>query len=74
MTGKQLADIELKLKEYSDWHATAEFSPLAIRPLVDHLKRVHTLLEDLTAIAEWEYPFRITPLIDRAIELRREVA
>ncbi len=74
MTGKDLAMIELKLKEFNEWHAQAEFSPLVVRPLLEHLKKCHRLLEDLSMIAEWEYPFRITPLIDKAIELRREVA
>ncbi len=73
MTAKQLADIELKLKDYSDWHAQAEFSPLHIRPLVEHLKRCHEVMRALAEIAEWEYPFRITPIIDDAIKILGEV-
>ena len=74
MTAKQLADIEVRLAEYSNWHAQAEFSPLAIRPLVEHLKKCHEVMKALSEIAEWEYPFRITPIIDNAIKVLKEVA
>ncbi len=73
MTAKQLADIELRLKEFTEYHARLEFSPLTVRPLIEHLKRCHDVLKALSEIAEWEYPFRITPIIDDAIKVLGEV-
>ena len=50
--------------------AGAEFTR---EELIKHVTKVHELLAELSTLCDWELPQRVPPLIDKAIELRREL-
>ncbi len=42
--------------------------------LLAHLTKCHALLDELSTVNDWEMPTSLPRFIERAIELRREVA
>ncbi len=49
-----LDEIEKRLSEFSEYHATKEFSPLSVRPLVEYARKLEEIVQDLAEMAEWE--------------------
>ncbi len=61
-----LDEIEKRLSEFSEYHATKEFSPLSVRPLVEYARKLELIIKDLAETNDYEWPYRGPDLQSRA--------
>lgn len=64
----------LEIKGHTRWNSIRMYTAGQLEPLILHIDKCHELIDQLTQINDYEFPYRIPELIDRAAALRKSVA
>lgn len=66
--------LRCKISDHTRWNGFNFYSPAEVERLFKHVDECHAVLRELTGIADWQAPFRIPEVRERAEMLLKEIA